>query len=98
MKLDEFVKQTLLDITNAVYEAKNESFISIAPGRFMGEIIPEPQMVNFEVAVTTSKEGKAGISVWSAANTQGSLSSEHVNKISFSVPIYFQGINDLKEN
>lgn len=63
MKLDEFVKQTLLDITNAVYEAKTESFVSIAPGRFMNTIIPDPQLISFEVAVTTSKEGGGGISV-----------------------------------
>lgn len=71
---------------------------AIAPGYVEGASIVEPQMISFEVAVTTSKEGEGGISVWSVADAKGSLSSEHFNKISFSVPVYFQAMNPLKED
>jgi hypothetical protein len=95
--LDEFVKRTLLDITNSVYEARKTSHLAIAPGIIEGASIVEPQMVNFEVAVTTSKDGGGAISVWSIADATGQLSSEHFNKISFCVPVYFQAKNPLKE-
>ena len=97
MKLEEFVKRTLLDITNSVYEAQKSSHLAIAPGHVEGAPIIEPQMINFEVAVTTSAEGGGAISVWSVADAKGQLASEHFNKISFSVPVYFQATNPLKK-
>lgn len=37
MKLDEFVKRTLLDITNSVYEAKKISHVAIARETLRGQ-------------------------------------------------------------
>ena len=51
MKLDEYVKQTLLDITNGVAEAQSESQLFIAPGRIDQDSVTSPQMVSFELPV-----------------------------------------------
>ena len=90
MKLEDFVKQTLLDITNGVAEAQKTARLWIAPGKVEGEPKLAPQMVAFEIAVTVSKEGGGGINVWSLGEIKGSASSESLNKISFEVPVYFQ--------
>lgn len=90
MKLDEFVKQTLLDITNGVAAAQVGAKLWIAPGTVEGEPKLAPQMVKFEVAVTVNKEGSGGISVWSFGELKGGASLESVNRISFDVPVYFQ--------
>lgn len=97
MKLDEFVKQTLLDITNGVAQAQAEAKLWIAPGKVEGEPRITPQMVSFEVAVTVNKEGSGGVSVWSVGEVKGGASSESVNRISFEVPVYFQAQTPLHE-
>jgi hypothetical protein len=97
MELKEFVTRTILDITNGVYEARRSAPLAIAPGFIEGKLIVEPQMIDFEVAVTTTKEGGGGISIWSVAEAKGKLSSEHINKISFSVPVFFQAENPSKK-
>ena len=91
MKLDEYIMQTLLDITKGVAAAQKETSLWIAPGYFNGQKVSEPQMVSFDIAVTVNKEGGGGIQVWSLAEVKASGSSEQSNRISFSVPIYFQG-------
>jgi Trypsin-co-occurring domain 2 len=90
MKLDQYVKQTFLDITNGVSAAKKNSSLGIAPGYVDGEKVFSAQLINFEIAVTVSKEGGGGIQVWSFGELNAKGSAEHVNRISFSVPIYFQ--------
>jgi hypothetical protein len=90
MKLEDFVKQTLLDITNGVAEAQKSSKLWIAPGKVEGQAQLSPQMVAFEVAVTVSKEGGGGISVWSIGEIKGSAAAESVNKIAFEIPVFFQ--------
>ena len=97
MKLEEFVKQTLLDITNGVAQAQAEAKLWIAPGKVEGEPKLTPQMVSFEVAVTVNKEGSGGISVWSLGELKGAASSESLNRISFEVPVYFQSQTPLHE-
>ncbi|MBK8441482.1 MAG: hypothetical protein IPL38_18965 [Rhodobacter sp.] len=71
MKLDQFVKQTLLDITNGVAQAQAEAKLWISPGKVEGKPNNTPQMVSFEVAVTVNKEGSGGISVWSIGEFKG---------------------------
>lgn len=90
MKLDEYVKQTLLDITNGVSQAKKESSLWIAPGYVDGDKVFAAQLVSFDIAVTVSKEAGGGIQVWSFCDMKAKGASEQVNRISFSVPIYFQ--------
>lgn len=90
MKLEEFVRQTLLDVTNGVATAKEKSKLWIAPGYVDGEKVFSPQLINFDIAVTVSKEAGGGIQVWSFGELSAKGNTEHTNRISFAVPIYFQ--------
>lgn len=98
MKLDEYVKRTLIDITKGVAEAKDESLLWIAPGYVDGDKVFSAQLVSFEIAVTVSKEGGGGIQVLSIGELGAKGSSEHTNRISFSVPIYFQAPQNMRKN
>ncbi|PCJ04746.1 MAG: hypothetical protein COB16_17920 [Rhodobacteraceae bacterium] len=91
MKLDEFVKQTLLDITKGVAAAQEDTLLFIAPAVVEGERQTERQAVSFEVAVTVtvSGEGGGGISVMGLGELKGGTSRETANRISFEVPVYF---------
>ncbi len=89
MRLEDFVKQTLLDITNGVEKARKDSTIAIAPSSIDGEkVVAVPQNIAFEIAVTLSKEGGSSIDIL-PFELKGKLSSENVNRISFQVPVYF---------
>ena len=90
MKLEEFEKQTLLDITNGVSAAQKKAPLWIAPGRVEGEKVCNPQLVSFEVMVTTNSEGGGSINVWSITEAKAEGKIEHMNKIAFDVPVYFQ--------
>ena len=79
-----------MSVTEGVFEAKNDAKFWIAPGFVEGNKILEPQLIQFEVGVTVSKEGNGHITVFSIAEAGGKAKSEHVNRISFSVPVYFQ--------
>jgi len=89
VKLDDFVKQALLDITNGVAAAQEETKLFIAPGVVEGETKKDGQSVIFEVAVTLNSSGGGGISVFSMGELKGEISKETVNRISFEVPVYF---------
>ncbi|MDH6269651.1 hypothetical protein M2360_005079 [Rhizobium sp. SG_E_25_P2] len=89
MKLDEFVKQSLLDITNGVVEAQKQSMVYIAPGYVNGKRIEQAHDVKFEVSVTVSVEGGGGIKVLSFGELKAGANSENSSKLSFEVPIYF---------
>jgi len=90
MKLDEYIKQSLLDISRGVSAAKEGSSLWIAPGYVDGQKVFSEQLINFEIAVTVNKEGGGGIQVWSLGELSAKANSEHINRLSFSVPIYFQ--------
>lgn len=89
MLLKDYIKQTLLDITQAVGEARREACLCIAPGRFNDKEQNDPSMVAFEIAVTVSKDGGGKIEIFSVVATGGNYSTESFNKVSFSVPVYF---------
>ena len=89
MKLDEFVKQTLIDITKGVANAQEETLLFIAPGVVNGVEQLQGQSVSFEVAVTVNTEGAGGISVFSMGDVKGAHSRETANRITFEVPVFF---------
>ena len=97
MDLRDFVKQTLSDITNAVSEAQDKSKLYIAPGFVENVKITEPQFVDFEVHVTSSKEGGGGIKLWSFGEAKATTSAETGHKISFKVPVFFQAPTPLSK-
>ncbi len=98
MDLKDFIKMSLLEISEAVLEAKEEARIAIAPGTFSGKKQKDASSVDFEVSVVTSTEKGGSIKVWSVA--EGNVSSENLStsKIAFSVPVYFQGIKGTKRD
>lgn len=89
MKLEEFVKQTLLDITNGVAAAQEETKLFIAPGVVEGKKVTASQNVSFEIAVTVTGEGNGSISVLGLGTVGGSGTREAENRISFEVPCHF---------
>ena len=89
MKLDEFVKQTLVDITKGIAEAQEEALLYIAPGYVDGVRQEGKQTVSFEVAVTVNTEGGGGISVFSIGEVKGTHAQETANRIAFEVPVFF---------
>lgn len=89
MKLNEFVKQTLVDISKGVADAQEEALFYIAPG-YVNNVRQEiGQTVKFEVAVTVNSEGSGGLSILSLGKLDGSHSRETENRISFEVPVFF---------
>ena len=90
MKLDEYVKQTLVDIAKGVSEAKKEALVGIAPGYVDGEKVFAAQMISFEINVTTEKEAGGGIKVLSLGDLKAGGKTLHTNKITFEVPVFFQ--------
>jgi hypothetical protein len=98
MKIEDYVKQTLLDITNGVAAAQQETKLYIAPGHVENVKLTEPQFVTFEIAVTVNKGAGGGISVWSIGDAKASASSETTNRISFQVPVYFQAPTERSDN
>ncbi len=98
MKLDEFVKETLILISSGIEGAQREAVHSIAPGRVDDEIVEEHQTVSFEVAVTVSKDAGGGISVFSLGDVKVGGSTEHTNRISFEVPIHFNARPNRNQN
>lgn len=98
MNLDQFVKRTLLDITNGVEQAQREALLFIAPGSINGKRLEEAQNVKFEVTVSVSKEGSGGISVLSLGDIKAQGKSEHINKLTFDVPVHFNAPTPLNTN
>ena len=98
MKLDEFVKQTLLDITKGVADAQQEALLYVAPGFVENKKRTELQLVKFEVVVTVNQEAGGGIRVWSLGDAKANVSSEKTNRISFDVPVYFQAPTERNSN
>ena len=89
MLLKDYVKQTLLDITQGVADARSEACLCIAPGYFHDVAQTDPSMVTFEVAISVSKDDKGKIEIVSFAVAEGNYSTESYNKVSFSVPVFF---------
>lgn len=98
MKLDEFIAEALVSITNGVERAQTQAVYWIAPGRTMGKPQTTPQLVKFEIAITVSKEAGGGISILSLGGANASASSESTNKISFEIPVHFNAPTERSEN
>lgn len=95
MDLKDFVKKTLLDITNGVFEAQQESVLFIAPGTINGKKIEKSHEVKFEVSVTVGAEGGGGIKVLSLGEVKAGAKTEATNKLTFEVPVYLNAPTPL---
>lgn len=90
MKLDEFVKETLLQITNGVSDAQTEAKLFIAPGKIDSETVAAPQMVDFALTVVVDSSGSGNIKVLEFVNLGADVTKSVSHKVSFSVPVYFE--------
>ena len=97
MGLEEYVKQTLLDITNAVAAAQEQSKLHIAPGFVDHVKQSDPQFVKFDINVIVNKETGGALKVWSLGDAKAGLSSEKHNRISFEVPVYLQAPTEMND-
>ena len=90
MRLDEFIKETLLQIAKGVQGAIDEQkgFAVNPLGREW-----EVKMVKFNIAIETDTKAGAGIKVIS-----GSVESKTVNSIEFEVPIKLPQTNTFPKN
>lgn len=90
MRLDEFVKETILQIAKGVQDAIDEQKgFAINPlGREW-----EVKMIKFNIAVETETKAGAGIKV-----ITGSIESKTTNTIQFEVPIKLPQTNTMPKN
>lgn len=98
MELKEFVKSVLVDVCDAVDEAKKStgSKVAIAPATVNGVAVENGQMVSFEILVTVSDtlgaKGKGRIEVLALGGSiegDATTSQKHSSKINFQVPVFF---------
>ncbi len=85
LSLKDFVKKTLLDINEAVCEAKEEG-LSITHGEYGSSIIPQAQDIVFDLSVSTenskTKDANAGVVISVINATVGKkkeLSEQSIN-------------------
>jgi len=105
VKLSDFVKEALLEISNGVVSAREEARITIAPGAIEGNPIFEANQVHFEIYVEVlessrlSGSAEAGGAILSVIKAQArgdgekNSSATSSQKISFSVPVHFNSDN-----
>ena len=90
MKIDQYVAQTLIDISKGVQKAKEQARVGIAPGYVDGVKVFTEQLVQFEIVTSVSKEVDGGINVLSIADIKAGGNVENTNRITFAVPVFFQ--------
>ncbi|MGN6207236.1 hypothetical protein [Asticcacaulis sp.] len=109
MELKNFVKQVLIDITEAVVEAKRESNGAIASFRLLdGHRVVQtndtPSLVEFDIGVSVKNStmfvvgAEAGINILpvkGGASGKNEKGEDHhqEHRIKFSVPVYFQALS-----
>jgi hypothetical protein len=107
ISLKDFIKSTLLDINNAVIEAKKDG-IPITYNKYRNGVFPTAKTIEFDIAVQISEnelsgknsEGGLGISVIGFKfDKEGrkSLQHETTNRIKFSVDMFLGQENDKGE-
>jgi hypothetical protein len=57
--LKDFVRQVLLDITEAVQDAKNKSPVAIAPGAIEKVAQNKPQLVEFDISISSQTKSSS---------------------------------------
>ncbi|MEM9395813.1 MAG: hypothetical protein AAGA38_18305 [Pseudomonadota bacterium] len=90
MNVKDFVKRTLLEITDGVAEAQSKSQLFIAPGMIDGQPAGGAQFVKFEISVAVNKEGNGELSLLSFGSIGADVTRSDTQKISFEVPVYFE--------
>ena len=109
VKISDFVKEALLEITRGVVDAANEAPVTIAPSSIEGKNIFTANEVHFELFVEASEGNKVtgaaegGGTLLSIVKASAKLNGEKSStatssqKITFSVPVYFNSFNVRKK-
>ena len=109
IKISEFVKEALLEITKGVVEARENADVTISPGAIEGQPIFDANEVFFEINVEViegskvSGDAEAGGSFLSVVKAstrldgEKSRSSSSSQKITFTVPVHFNSDNVRKK-
>ena len=110
MNLEDFIRDSLIQITRAVSDAHGENVL-IAPDNvringdtykgLKGPCASPIHVVDFDIAVTASRDAKVGagarggiISVVSGSvDSHMATSNESISRLKFSVPIFFNDPN-----
>lgn len=108
LSLKDFIKETIKNITDGIYEVKDELYkkynnVPIAPSIMDGENVVKEQLIKFDIAVTTAKtdsknaNGKIGINV-ANVGLDGNIESSktNFNRIQFEVPFFAQALTKSK--
>lgn len=96
MTLDEYIEKSLIAIAAGVTNAQQKANVTIAPASIEGKPNFEPQLVKFEVEVTTTKDAGGGINVLSLVEMKAGVSGGSAHRISFEVPVHFNSENVFK--
>jgi hypothetical protein len=91
ISIQEFVRDALLQIVKGVDEARDQTDISIAPSFVEGNLQKLGNSVHFDLSITISKDAKGGLKVANIVEVGGTASSMTLNRVSFDVPVWFQG-------
>ena len=93
MELDTFIEETLNNIARGVRNARSKQNSPwIAPGHVEDKPVWKAQNVEFDVAVTTSTGADGGIKILGVGSAGADHRNEHIQKIKFSIPVYFEAI------
>ncbi|MFA7638390.1 MAG: hypothetical protein WCY02_03675 [Parvibaculum sp.] len=105
MELKQYISETLVEICEAVSDAKEKVRksvgIAIAPGTIDSVAQSAPSLIEFDISIlvsdTSSKEGKGSARIKVVAvdfqmggSAGGSSKAESQQRIRFSVPVFFQ--------
>lgn len=93
MRLDEYIEKSLVAISKGVTEAQMKANVTIAPSSIDGKLNFEPQMVKFEVEVTTTAEGGGNISVLGLADIKAGATGQNTHRLTFEVPVHLNSEN-----
>ncbi len=96
MELKEYIETVLVDICEAVSEAKRktEKIAAIAPASVEGKVVDNGQLVDFEILVAASNSSQKEVSgkiqvIGIGGKADNTQEIQKTNKIKFQVPIYF---------
>ena len=103
MDIQTFIKETLVQIANGVASAREEAKKKgvligqpcladektgvVFTGINIGGARPHPFMVNFDVAVSTTKSADGGLKILEVLGVKGNYENAAINRVRFEVPV-----------
>lgn len=100
MELSEYISSTISEVIEGVRRAGQNPDYAIAPTKLTltdgsEHYLKEPSLIEFEIAVTISAAKKGGVN--KILVVEDSKVSQQINKISFSVPVFYTASRESTE-